>query len=331
MINTEANEVGVAGLGYMGCSIAAAFLIWGYKVVGLAGLETDLGVAPGRIRHILEEAAIRGIHHQNVEVLLTGISFTKKHSDLKSCFLISENVLENLEVKREQLALIESAVSGKTIITTNTSAIPITDLQANLKIPGRFLGMHWAEPAFTSPYLEIICGPGTDPAIAESLYRLTSTWGKEPTLLRRDIRGFITNRLMYAMYREALYLVANGYTGMEDIDRACRNDAGRWMTFCGPFRYMDLTGFQAYYHVMKDLFPELTNQTEVPPFMENTVKEGGKGIFNGRGFYSYTEEEAEAWSNAFEEFRFAIHDFSKNYPADLVQRRLEKSDPPIKG
>ncbi len=326
MTNNNSIEVGVAGLGYMGCSIAAAFLIWGYKVVGLAGLESDLGVAPGRIRHILEEAMKRGIHHQNVEGLLSGISFTKNHSDLKSCFLISENVLENLEVKREQLALIEASVSGETIITTNTSAIPITVLQASLKNPGRFLGMHWAEPAFISPYLEIICGPGTDPAVAESLYGLAASWGKEPTLLRKDIRGFITNRLMYAMYREALYLVTNGYTGMEDIDRACRNDAGRWMTFCGPFRFMDLTGFQAYYHVMKDLFPELTNQPAVPPLMENIVKEGGNGIFNGRGFYNYTEEEAEAWAKAFEEFRYAVHDFSKNYPADLVQRRLEKSD-----
>lgn len=326
MTNNNSPEVGVAGLGYMGCSIAAAFLIWGYKVVGLAGLETDLGVAPGRIRHILEEAMNRGIHHQNVESLLSGISFTKNHSDLKSCFLISENVLENLEVKREQLALIEASVSGETIITTNTSAIPITILQESLKNPGRFLGMHWAEPAFISPYLEIICGPETDPALAESLYGLASSWGKEPTLLRKDIRGFITNRLMYAMYREALFLVANGYTGMEDIDRACRNDAGRWMTFCGPFRFMDLTGFQAYYHVMKDLFPELTNQPEVPPLMENIVKEGGNGVFNGRGFYNYSEEEADAWAKAFEEFRYAVHDFSKNYPADLVARRLEKND-----
>ena len=98
------------------------------------------------------------------------------------------------------------------------------------------------------------------------------------------------------------------------------------MTFCGPFRFMDLTGFQAYYHVMKDLFPELTNQPEVPPLMENIVKEGGNGVFNGRGFYNYTEEEADAWAKAFEEFRYAVHDFSKNYPADLVARRLEKND-----
>lgn len=324
MINTESNAVGVAGLGYMGCSIAAAFLIWGYKVVGLAGLESDLDTAPGRIRHSLDEARKQGIHDRNVEDLLSGISYTKHHADLEPCRLISENVLEDLEVKKSQLALIEEAVSAETIITTNTSATPITDLQANLKIPGRFLGMHWAEPAFTSPYLEIICGPDTDPSVAESLYILASTWGKEPTLLRKDIRGFITNRLMYAMYREALYLVANGYTGLEDIDRACRNDAGRWMTFCGPFRYMDLTGFQAYYHVMKDLFPELSNLSEVPPFMEKIVQKGGKGIFNGHGFYEYSREEAEAWAKAFEEFRFAVHDFSKQYPVDLVQQRLGK-------
>ena len=129
---------------------------------------------------------------------------------------------------------------------------------------------------------------------------------------------------MYAMYREAFSLVENGYTSIEDIDRACRNDAGHWMTFCGLFRYMDLTGLQAYYHVMKDLFPTLSNQTATPKLIEDIAKDGGNGITNGNGFYRYTKEEAAEWEKAFDEFSYDINTLARKYPADLIEQRLKK-------
>jgi 3-hydroxybutyryl-CoA dehydrogenase len=184
--------------------------------------------------------------------------------------------------------------------------------------------MHWAEPAFTTPFLEIICGPKTDIAIAETLYKTASDWGKEPTLLRKDIRGFITNRLMYALFREGFNLVENGYANIEDVDRACRNDAGHWITFCGMFRYMDLTGLQAYHHVMKDLLPTLSNQSETPRLIDGIAKQGGNGITNGKGFYQYTKHEASEWEKAFEEFSYDINQLSLKYPIDLVEKRLKK-------
>ena len=97
---------------------------------------------------------------------------------------------------------------------------------------------------------------------------------------------------MYALYREAFHLVENGYATVEDVDRACRNNAGYWMTLAGIFRWMDLTGVAAYHTVMKDLFPTLSNKTEIPKMIDDIVKAGGKGVSNGKGFYEYTEEEA---------------------------------------
>jgi 3-hydroxybutyryl-CoA dehydrogenase len=129
---------------------------------------------------------------------------------------------------------------------------------------------------------------------------------------------------MYALYREGFHLVENGYATIEDIDRACRNDAGYWMTFCGLFRYMDLTGVQAYYAVMKDLFPALSNQTATPILIEEIASKGGNGISNGKGFYNYTKEEAAEWEKAFEEFSFDISNLAAKYPIDLVQKRLRK-------
>ncbi|WP_310588050.1 3-hydroxyacyl-CoA dehydrogenase family protein [Dyadobacter tibetensis] len=143
--------------------------------------------------------------------------------------------------------------------------------------------------------------------------------------MRKDIPGFIGNRLMYAMYREALYLVENGYATVEDVDRACRNNTGYWMTLVGVFRWMDLTGVPAYHTVMKDLLPTLHNGTEVPELIDKIVQAGGKGVSNAQGFYDYTPEEAQLWEATFTEFSYKIRELALQYPADVVKRKLERS------
>ncbi|HNP21126.1 MAG TPA: 3-hydroxyacyl-CoA dehydrogenase family protein [Panacibacter sp.] len=326
-MENEIKEVGVIGLGLMGSSIVAAMMMYGYKVIALGPLDADIEQGPGRIMHALNESRNQGLHHYDVADLESRVVYTRNYADLHNCFLILECVTEKAEIKRIVYEQIEAVVSRDAIVTTNTSAIPITILQETLSHPERFIGMHWAEPAFTTPFLEIICGPKTDINIAESLYAIASGWGKEPTLLRKDIRGFITNRLMYAMYREGFFLVENGYASVEDIDRACRNDAGYWMTFCGLFRYMDLTGLQAYYHVIKDLFPTLSNDTHMPKLIEDIAKQGGNGVTNGNGFYQYTTEEAKEWEKVFEEFNYDINNLARKYPADIVYKRLREMSP----
>jgi 3-hydroxybutyryl-CoA dehydrogenase len=129
------------------------------------------------------------------------------------------------------------------------------------------------------------------------------------------------------MYREAFYLVENGYATVEDVDRACRNSPGYWMTLVGVFRWMDLTGVPAYRTVMKDLFPTLNNQTEVPKLIDEIVQTGGNGIANGKGFYDYTPEEARLWKQTYEEFSYEIRRLALKYPADVVEKKLaEKKD-----
>jgi 3-hydroxybutyryl-CoA dehydrogenase len=322
-MQTELKYAGVVGLGLMGCSIVAALAMQGYNVIAVAPMYTDMEQGPGRVRDILQTSFTQGIHHIPADVLQSRIFFSRDYASLSECFLVCECVIENVEIKKNVFQRIEDVVGEDTIVTTNTSAIPIGMLQEGMKHPGRFMGMHWAEPAFTTPFLEIICGPQTDQQMAASLYDIATSWGKEPTLLKKDIRGFIANRIMYAMYREAFFLVENGYASVEDVDRACKHDAGHWMTFCGLFRFMDLTGLQAYYHVIKDLFPTLSNQTTTPLLIERIAKEGGNGTSNAKGFYSYTPEEAKEWEKAFEEFSYDINKLAQRYPGDLVQQRLQ--------
>ncbi len=316
--------IGVVGLGLMGCSITACLLMAGHHVVAVAPLQADLQFARNRIHEHLLMSQHESLVDQSPEYYLNNLIISEDYLSLKDCRLVIECTLENIEIKKAVYQKIESVIDQDAILTSNTSAIPISILQQHTKYPKRFFGLHWAEPSHTTRFLEIICGDLSDISKGEYLYELSHAWAKEPTLVRKDIRGFITNRLMYAMYREAFNLVENGYATVEDVDRACRNNAGYWMTLVGVFRWMDLTGVPAYHTVMKDLFPTLSNQTTVPALIDNIVKQGGKGVANAKGFYDYTEEEAKLWEETFRTFSYEIRKLALKYPADVVKKKLKE-------
>jgi 3-hydroxybutyryl-CoA dehydrogenase len=326
-INPGEIQAGVVGLGLMGCSITACLLMAGHKVIAVAPVAADLEHAEKRIHHHLEMSQHEGLVNQSPEYYLNNLQITQDYSFLKNCKLVIECTIENIDIKKSVYKKIEEAIDKDAMLTSNTSAIPISILQKHTQFPHRFFGLHWAEPSHTTRFLEIICGEQSDVSKGEYLYELSHFWGKEPTLVRKDIRGFITNRLMYAMYREAFYLVENGYATVEDVDRACRNNAGYWMTLVGVFRWMDLTGVPAYHTVLKDLFPTLNNDTKVPELIDKIVREGGRGVANAKGFYDYTPEEAKLWEETFQEFSYEIRKLALKYPADVVKKKLkEKSN-----
>jgi 3-hydroxybutyryl-CoA dehydrogenase len=296
----------------------------GHRVVAIAPIPSDMLTAEKRIIAHLKKSYSEGLTDKDFEQFLPNLTISEDYSHLAHSKLIVECTLEDIEIKKVVYAKIEHHVADDAVITSNTSAIPISILQTESKYPARFLGLHWAEPSHTTRFLEIICGDQSEIKLAEWLYELSHLWGKEPTLVRKDIRGFITNRLMYAMYREAFSLVENGYASVEDVDRACRNNAGYWMTLVGVFRWMDLTGVPAYHNVMKDLLPTLNNDTEIPNLMKQVVAEGGRGTANAHGFYEYTPEEAKLWEETFEEFSYEIRRLALKYPADVVKTKMKK-------
>ncbi|GAB3340608.1 3-hydroxyacyl-CoA dehydrogenase family protein [Larkinella ripae] len=314
--------VGVVGLGLMGCSIATCLLMAGHAVVAVAPIPTDLNTAEPRIREHFRKSFAEGVCQEQPDYYLKNLIVTEEYGFLEKARLVIECTLEDLAIKKQVYRNIETSVASDAVVTSNTSAIPISILQQETAHPARFLGLHWAEPSHTTRFLEIICGDASDLRQAEWLYELAHHWGKEPTLVRKDIRGFITNRLMYALYREAFYLVENGYASIEDVDRACRNNAGYWMTLVGIFRWMDLTGVPAYHAVMKELLPTLNTRSEVPKLIEEVVKRGGKGVQNANGFYDYSPEEARLWRETFEEFSYEIRRLALKYPADVVKKKL---------
>ena len=316
-------QIGVVGLGLMGCSISTCLLMSGHPVVAIAPISVDMETAELRIRKHLNKAKEEGLLTETADFYLGNLIISEDYGHLKLCQLVIECTIENEEIKRCVYGKIEAEIGEDALLTSNTSAIPISELQNLTQKPERFFGLHWAEPSHTTRFLEIICGAKSDVKKGEYLYELSHGWGKEPTLVRKDIRGFIANRLMYSMYREAIYLVENGYATVEDVDRACRNNTGYWMTLVGVFGWMDLTGVPAYHNVMKDLNATLYNGTEVPKLIDDIVKSGGKGVSNGHGFYEYSPEEAKLWEETFADFSYEIRKLALKYPADVVKAKLK--------
>ncbi|MBY0534421.1 MAG: 3-hydroxyacyl-CoA dehydrogenase family protein [Chitinophagaceae bacterium] len=310
-------KIGTVGLGLMGCSIATCILAAGHPVTALTNHIEKAAEAKKRIEEFLEQLLEEGILKESVVTVLSRLTITDKVADLKDHGIVIESIIENITEKKKVYQDLETVLSPDAIIGSNTSAIPVSFLQDGLKHPERMFGIHWAEPAHITRFMEVICGERSNLMLAEKIVALAETWGKEPSLLRKDIRGFITNRIMYAMLREAFYLVENGYATMADVDRSLRNDLGYWITFAGPFRFMDLTGIPAYMAVMKDLNPELCNSSDIPKTMSNLVESGAKGVANAKGFYPYSEESAQKWEELFVQFSFDIRKLAEKYPQNI--------------
>lgn len=311
----------VVGMGLMGTSIAACLVGAGHRLSCVESDPAKLRTAPKRLLNVLNDAWEKGLISTHPDTLMRQVKISREYSDIKAAEIVIESTVEDLTVKHQVIRKIEAVVSSKTLIGSNTSAIPVTDLQNGATHPERILGLHWAEPANITRFMEIICGKQTSRQNAQRAMRFARRLGKEPSLLRKDIRGFITNRIMYAMLREAFYLVEAGFASVADVDRSLRNDLGYWITFAGPFRFMDLTGIPAYAAVMKDLLPDLNCATEVPRLMKEVVQSGARGVSNAKGFYRYTPTQARQWEKLFIEFSHNVRELAEKYPEHVGDKK----------
>lgn len=219
---------------------------------------------------------------------------------------------EDEEVKRTWIRRIEEKVSAETLIAVNTESIGLDILQEHALYPERIIGLNWTEPADKTCFLEIIANETTNAPAAAYLEEMARTcWNKDPYVIRGN--AGIRMRLLGALVREAFYLVQNGYANVEDIDRACRNDAGYYLPFAGNLRYMDLMGTYAYGMVMKDLNRELATDTELPGFFLSMMEKGEWGMEGRGGFYSYRDGEAEKWRALLGKFSEEIRELMGKY------------------
>lgn len=297
------------GLGLLGRGIAACLVSRGLRVIAYDCRAEARRTARAHIDGAIQDLVRRGGFSESL--LATWADHYMEADSLETldqCDFVIESVTEDLATKRQVFDALEAVVGGDVPIASNTSALPISILQQGRRKPERFVGMHWAEPCHLTRFLEVIRGEATDDTTADATMSLGRAVGKDPSLVRKDVEGFIINRLGYAIYREAFWLLENDVADVETIDRTFRNAVSVWANIAGPFRWMDLTGVPAYAAVMKRLFPQLSCATEVPQQMRELVESGAQGISNGRGFYSYTPQEAEQWERLLVENVWRVRD-----------------------
>ena len=309
----ENAKIGVVGLGLMGSSIATNFLIAGHKVVGLEPIKEAVQGASLRMDRHLQACKELDLLSENTNFYQDNILITEAYEDLQTCDLVLESVVEDVVIKTEVISKIEANVSEQCIIASNTSAIPISTLQDKMTHPTRFLGLHWSEPAYQSRYLEIICGEQTRFQTAKNIQDHGAQWGKEPILLRKDIRGFVTNRLMYAIYREGLQMLEQGEADLDALDKAFQYDTGSWIPIMGIFQRMDYLGIEYFASLADRTFERLSNTSEMGNTMKKLVEEKGRGVHDQNGLFLYTKSEGIAWQKAFKNFSADIHLLAKKW------------------
>jgi 3-hydroxyacyl-CoA dehydrogenase len=251
----------------MGAGIARVFADAGVSVRLSARRESSLEAARTR----LGETAAR--------VRLT----TDADEALSGAELVVETIVEEPEAKRAVLARAEELAAPDAILTTNTSSLPLAALGVELRKRERFAGLHWLNPPELVELVEVVGGERTAPETLETLAGWMEQLGKAPVVVRRDVPGFVANRLQYALLREAYALVDAGVCSFADVDRTLTHGLGARWAAIGPFETMDLAGLDVHAAVAANLWPELANATEPSPSIARALETGALGVKSGRG------------------------------------------------
>lgn len=309
------NKIAVIGLGLLGRGIAGCFLAYGFEVVAVDRNAEQQAEARKQLAvmmdELIEKANFPATLRDEWAQRYTGVT---DFATVKGCAFVVESVTEDIATKEAVFDELETLLGPEIVIATNTSAIPISQLQQRRKVPARFVGMHWAEPAHATRFMELIRGTQTSEATLQTAAAMARRLGKEPCICQQDIPGFIVNRIGYAMYREALNVLQSGVADAATIDTAMRNALGLWSSMCGPLRWVDITGGpELYARAMQHVFPSLSNATEVPPVLQKLAAENARGIVNGQGFYTYTPDEARHWEELYRQHAWRITALQNEY------------------
>ena len=261
------STVAVVGTGLMAPGIAAACASAGREV-------TVVGRSPERAAAAAARAA----------ELTGGVvrSAAIEPEAFSGAGLVVETILEDATAKRALLARIEGWLEPDAIVATNTSSLPIGTVAGALERPERLAGLHFLNPAHLTAVVEVVAGPATSEPTLAALAELVRRMGKRPLVVRRELPGFVWNRLQFAILRECLHLLEQGVTDVASIDAAVSEGlAPRWLA-AGPLATADLGGIGTFAIVSRELFPRLAATGAVSDELTRRIEEGG--------FYRWTAE-----------------------------------------
>lgn len=287
--------IGVAGAGTMGAGIAQVFAENGYSVVLHDLTDEIVRRAMDRIRLNQKSFVERDLlTEEQAEQARNRLYPTTERGDLKDVDFLVESIFEKMDIKQDFFAEMDRLVKKEAIFVSNTSGLSITRISEKMARKGQFAGMHWWNPPHIIPLVEVIKGEYTDEKTADLVMGLSKDLNKKPVLVRKDVPGFIGNRLQFALFREALHIVQKGIASPEDVDMAMKMGLGFRLPIIGPFETADLGGLDTFFRISSYLLKDIGRETEPPPLLKELVEKNHLGIKTKKGFYDYPENTAQS-------------------------------------
>jgi len=295
-------SVAVIGTGIMGAGIAAGFIAQNIPVVILGRSKDKAEACLDKALALAKKIGMTGEGASKKEAdirkhQLTGI--LEDWQDWSNCSWVIETVAENLELKKQVFKYLDQVVPMDIPIGSNSSGFPISKIAEGLKTANRMMGAHYFMPAEVVPLVEIVMGQNTELQYAEQACELYKSIEKKPVLVKKDIPGFLANRIQHALMREALSLVQEGIATPADIDDAVRYSFGFRYAAVGPMTQKEISGWDGMANAAKEIYPSLSNITTLPPKVVQLMADGKTGMKAGEGFRKWTPEEIKTVSDSY--------------------------------
>ncbi len=288
-----AEKITVLGAGTMGHGIAQLYAQAGYDVF-LYDIKAEfLSNAVTRISTNLNMLIQEGvIGEKEKESALSCVFITTNLEEaVKDTIFVTEAASENLDIKFSLFNQLEELIEDDTVIASNTSTFSLRQLSEGIQKKDRLIITHFFNPAQIVPLVEVVKGPDTPQEMINRTVEILKSIGKKPVVLKKDIPGFIANRLQAALVREAFYLLDEGIASAEDIDLAITDGPGFRWSFIGPLETADFGGLDIWKSVVENLAPELSKEIKIPAFVEDKVQSGNLGTKTGSGLFTYAGDE----------------------------------------
>jgi 3-hydroxybutyryl-CoA dehydrogenase len=277
-------RIAVIGAGLMGHGIAQVFALAGHDVSIHDSVAANLDSAKARILANLKDL---GDDPSAVERVRPAADLA---AAVREADYVVEAVLEDLPLKQKLFAEIETHVRPQTVLASNTSVIPITKIMEGLRDRSRALGTHWWNPPYLVPLVEVIGTQWTSQQAIDWTIALHKVAGKMPVHVKKDVPGFVGNRLQHALWREAVALVERGICDAETVDTVIKASFGRRLAVLGPLENADLVGTDLTLAIHKTVLPDIENRPGPSPYLEALVAKGKLGFKSGEGFRPWSAD-----------------------------------------
>ena len=281
------DTIAVVGAGLMGHGIAQVFAVAGHPVRVYDAHRPALDTLHARIRANLDQLGMPGGAEARVSA----------HGDLADAVagaaVVFEAAPEKLDLKRALFADLVRLAAPDALLASNTSVIPIGDIAAGLASRERIVGTHWWNPPFLVPLVEVVATPQTAASSVDRMIDLLGSVGKQPVRVRKDVPGFVGNRLQHALWREAIAIVAEGIADAETVDTVVKASFGRRLAVLGPLENADLVGTDLTLDIHNVVLAHLDRSPDPSPYLQDLVQNGRLGMKSGEGFLKWTKSDAD--------------------------------------